>query len=97
MFVTIGPSGQLWMASNALRRFEIKTNIIKLDPKQIAVGISTQSLQVIGQRMYLGRRSPYSGSVFFTQVEREEMTSHWRTVLGAKVLAWTVFNQDLAS
>ena len=96
MFVTIGPGGQLWMASNALRRFEIKTNIIKLDPKQLAVGISTQPLQVIGQRMYLGRRSPYSGSVFFTQVEREEMTSHWRTVLGAKVLAWTVSNEDLA-
>lgn len=85
LFLSAGPDGQLWMASSALRKFQLQAGNIQLDPNPIAAGISTQPLQVIGRNLFVGRRFPYSRAVLFTQVERDEMTSQWRAELGAAV------------
>ncbi len=96
MFLSVGPDGQLWMASSALRKLLLKTKSIKLDPAEAAVGLSSQPLQSIGQWLYIGRQMPYSRAVFFTQTDRERMTSHWRTVVGSRVLSTTVSQQGVA-
>jgi hypothetical protein len=84
-----GPDGQLWMASDSLRKFELKTDSFKLDPVETAVGLSTQPLQMSGQRIFIARRLPFNGSIIFTQVDRDQMTSLWKVVLGSTPVAWT--------
>ena len=96
MFLFAGPDDQVWMASSALRKLYLKTESIKLDPTEAAVGLSSQPLQSIGRWLYVGRQMPYSRAVFFTQTDRDEMTSYWRTVVGSRVLAMTVSQQGAA-
>jgi len=83
-----GPDEQFWMAGSALRRFTLKTDTIEADPRQLAVGLSTQPLQMRNQYLYAGRRQPYHQAVIFSRAHRENMTSNWRTVLGAAPLAF---------
>ncbi|MEX0728905.1 MAG: PQQ-binding-like beta-propeller repeat protein [Planctomycetaceae bacterium] len=86
IYVTAGPNGQLWMSSTAFRRLEVEGDAIKPDSRQLAVGLSSQPLQMIGDFVYVGRKQPFSTAVYFAQVAREEMTSPWRTILGSPVL-----------
>lgn len=88
MFLKIGPDGQLWMASTALRKFELSTDAIKADQTEVAVGLAAQPIQMIGERLFTGRKALFADAVVFTQHNRSEMDSgQWRTVLGAGVLA----------
>ncbi len=86
LFLAAGPDGQLWLASSALRKFEVKADAIQLDPQKIAIGISTQPLQTIGQFLFVGRRLPHSGGVVFTRVDRGPMTSEWKTTVGESIV-----------
>ena len=88
MFLSPGSDDRLWLAGSALRKFRLKGNNLQLDPRITALGVTTQPLQRIGERFYVGRRVPYSTSVFFTQALRTDMTSDWRTILASRVLAW---------
>jgi len=96
IFLSPGPDGQLWMAGSAVRKLQLKTESIRLDPAEIAAGFSTQPLQNISQYLYIGRRLPYSNAVLFTQAERESMTGQWRIVLGARILAMTTSSDGAA-
>jgi len=87
-YLAIGSGGQLWTLSNALRKLQVKTDTINLNPPTAANGIATQPLQNIGPQFYIGRQIPYCGAVFFTRVDSEEMTSHWRLTLGAAPISW---------
>lgn len=87
MFLSPGPDGQLWFSGSAIRKLQLKTESIKLDPAEIAAGTSTQPLQNISQYLYAGRKLPYSNAVLFTQADRDSMSGLWRTVLGSRVLA----------
>ncbi|MGE3315507.1 MAG: PQQ-binding-like beta-propeller repeat protein, partial [Planctomycetaceae bacterium] len=87
MFLSPGPDGQLWFSGSAIRKLQVKTESIRLDPAELAAGTSTQPLQNIGQYLYLGRRLPYSSTVLFTQADRESMSGLWRIVLGSRILA----------
>lgn len=91
MFLQIGPNGQFWLASNRLRKFVLKTNVIQEEAgaEEVAPGRATQPPQVIGQQIFLGRQTGFSTAVWLTRHNREEMDSGtWRAVLGAEVLAW---------
>lgn len=83
-----GAEGHFWMAGSALRHFILQTDTIAEDPRTLAVGLSTQPLQMLNRNLYAGRRLPYNKAVLFTQADREEMTSNWRTVLGSAPLAF---------
>jgi len=85
-FLSAGPDGQLWMAGSALRKFQLTTENLRLEPASIAVGASTQPPQLIGSNFFLGRHLSYNTAVVFTQANREEMTSEWKTVLGSSLL-----------
>jgi len=85
IYLSAGPDSQVWMASSALRKLELKSDAFKRVPGEIAEGRSTQPLQNIGKHLFFGRRSAYSNAIFFSRADRETMTSEWRTVLGSSV------------
>ena len=94
MYLYAGPAGQFWLFSRALRRFELRTDNIRVDPRKGAVGFATQPVQAIGDKFFLGRRPDYARSVFFTQTDRQALTGFWRTVLGTRILASTSHDSD---
>ncbi len=89
MQLALGPDQQFWMASSAFRRFEVTNDSLRLDQHSTAPGIAAQPLQFVGDQFFVARRPLYSSAVIFTQVDRDRMAGSWRTILGAKVLAWT--------
>lgn len=87
MYLAAGPDGQLWMASTAVRKFQLKGASIQLDDRHTAVGFASQPLQTVGELLFSGRKMPYSDGVTFSQIERGDMVSRWKTVVGARILA----------
>ena len=85
-FLTAGPDGQLWMAGSALQKFQVSADSISMDPKQVAQGVMSQPLQAIGEDLYLGRHAGPSRATTFTQTDRQDMTTQWKTILGVSVL-----------
>ena len=83
-----GADDQIWLAVGALRKVQLKTDVLQLDPQdKIAVGQSTQPLQMIGRNLYVGRQLPVGQAVHLTQADGESMQSNWKTVVGASILA----------
>lgn len=82
-----GTDGQIWLAVGALRKVVLKTDVLQLDQQAIAVGQSTQPLQMIGRNLYVGRQLPLGQAVHLTQADGESMQSNWKTVVGAGLLA----------
>lgn len=84
-----GPNGQFWMATNRLRRFQLKPLIIDPATEETAHGRATQPPQLIGKNFYLGRAEKQSTAIILTQTDRELMQGHWQLVLGSSIQAWT--------
>lgn len=83
-----GPDDQIWLAVGALRKVQLKTDVLQLDQQdKIAVGQSTQPMQMIGRNLYVGRQLPIGQAVHLTQADGESMQSNWKTVVGASILA----------
>ena len=89
MFLNRGPDNQLWVASDALRKLEVRERTINLDPVTAAEGLSTQPIQRMGDHVYVSRRQPFTEAVFFEQRDSDKLTGFWRTVLGSEVLEIT--------
>lgn len=87
VFLLAGPGGQLWMASQALRKFQVRTNTLELDSASVAQGLHLQPIQLADQNVFLTTNEPYSSSIFFTKVEPQKMADLWRTVVGTNVVA----------
>ncbi len=88
MFLLAGPGGQLWLASQSLRRFRVRTNALLLDNTEpVAEGLHLQPMQFADESLFVTTSAPYSSSVFFTKVDREKMTGLWRTVIGTNLVA----------
>ena len=88
IYLHTGPEGQLCANGRRLRRFELDTEGFRLLPQEAAIGAAAQPLQSWGNFLYVGRYPGWSQAVVISQVEREEMISRWRTVVGAAVIAW---------
>lgn len=87
IYLATGPDRQLWMASSALRKLQLTTDALEADSQVAAVGLSTQPLQYVGGTMFNARQRPYTDAVTFTQTNREELTSDWQAVVGARLIA----------
>ncbi|MEZ6059864.1 MAG: PQQ-binding-like beta-propeller repeat protein [Planctomycetaceae bacterium] len=88
MYLLAGPGGQLWLASQALRRFSVQTNALLLDNTEaVAEGLHLREMQFLDDSVFVTTSEPYSSSMFFTRVDRERMTGLWRTVIGANLVA----------
>ncbi len=86
LHVQLGPDQQFWLSSTAVRGFELAANSIKLHPQLATAGLTTQPLQMLGETLFAGRRSPYSQAVTLANLDREKLTGTWRTVVGARPL-----------
>ncbi len=84
-----GADGQIWIAAGALRKVQLKTDVLQLDQQAVAVGHSVQPVQMIGRSLYVGRQSLIGPAVHLTQADGESMSSNWKTVVGASLLAAT--------
>jgi TolA-binding protein len=82
IFLSPGPDGQLWLAGSSVRQLQLKLNsqTFSLNAAEMAVGISSQPLQVVGQYLYAARRLPFAGSVFFSEIvdHRDQRLSRGR-------------------
>ncbi len=97
VFLMAGPDGQMWMAGSALRRFQLKTNNIALDPNLVAEGVTTQPLQSYANYLFIARQRPHSTATWLVKVDREArpvMSGLWRTILGARILTATPAGSD---
>lgn len=80
-------SGELWLASQSLRRFQVTTNSLTLDSNATAEGIHLQPIQSLEESVFVTTTEPYSSSVFFTKIDSRKMTGLWRTVVGTNLVA----------
>ncbi|MDG1897111.1 MAG: PQQ-binding-like beta-propeller repeat protein [Fuerstiella sp.] len=87
IFLRAGPGGQLWMASEALRKFQVRTNTLELQSDEVAEGLHLQPIQMSDSNFFVTTNEPYSSSVFFTRVEPQKMEDRWRTVIGTNVVS----------
>ncbi len=87
IYLTLGPERQVWMASSALRRLQLVTDVIQPDSKEAAVGISSQPIQSQGPLLFNARRRPFTDAITLTQTERDTLESEWQVVTGARLLA----------
>jgi hypothetical protein len=83
-YVMLGPDQQFWVSSTAFRRFEIGADSLRMDPNAVAVGLTAQPLQAIGETFFVARRSFFGEAVTFTNIDRERMTGTWRLTVGAR-------------
>lgn len=95
MFMVAKPGGELFLAGASLRKFRLQADTLVIDQAETATGIHLQPPQVIGKRFYLTRREPYAQSVYFTEADGDTLTSYWRVVLGAKLLAYAQHDSGL--
>lgn len=87
LHVALGPDQQFWMSSSGFRRFEIAADSVRMDTTAVALGLTSQPLQSLGEMFFVGRRAPFAEGVQFTNVDRQTLTGTWRTVLGARPVA----------
>ncbi len=87
MHLLAGPGGQLWMASQALRKFRLRTNALELSAESAAEGLHLRPIQLMDQNVFVTTNEAYSASVFFTKVDPQSMQGLWRTVIGTNVVA----------
>src|SRR6185295_11138792 len=72
IYLATGPDGRLWMQSSALRRFEATRNSLLPSKQQLAPGLASQSLQGLGDSLYLGRRLPSARAARFAEADRQQ-------------------------
>lgn len=82
-----GPQGQLWMASEDLRKFRVRTNAVELLQDTAARGVHLRPIQFKDQHVFVTTNESYSSSVFFSKVDPQKMEGLWRTVVGTHVVA----------
>jgi outer membrane protein assembly factor BamB/pSer/pThr/pTyr-binding forkhead associated (FHA) protein len=87
IFLSPGPERQVWMSSSALRKLQLTTESIEVDQNVVAVGISSQPVQQVGNLLFNARRRPFSDGVTLNQTERNSLTSEWQLLAGARFLA----------
>ncbi|MFN0050731.1 MAG: PQQ-binding-like beta-propeller repeat protein [Planctomycetales bacterium] len=96
-YVAVGPDDQLWMSGSALRRFTISRDSLLPDKQELAIGIATQPLQMLGDTLFVGRRPEYSRGVLFAGADRVRMATQWQLSLGGAVLECTAPASDGAT
>lgn len=92
MHVIQGPDQQFWLSSTALRRFEILSDSIRINPNFVAVGMTSQPLQLVGETLFVGRRARFAEGVQFTDIDRNTLSGSWQTLIGARPLVVTAGN-----
>lgn len=88
-WVINGPDGQLWMVSTALRKLKLTTDSLELSADSTAEGFASQPIQMLGTQLFVGRYSSGSRAVHFSRIDRDSLSSEWRTTVGDAVSVTT--------
>ena len=88
MFLATGPDRQVWMASRYLRKLRLTTDAVQPGSKLVSIGVATRPIQLQGKKIYISRAQRYATATTLLQTDRDELTSDWQTVVGARLLAW---------
>ncbi len=95
--LSTGPERQVWMASSAVRKLQISGDDLRSNIKPEALGLTSQPLQYVDRKLFHGRRRAYTDAVTFVRMDRDELTSDTQVVLGARLLAWSVRDEQGSS
>lgn len=87
IYVTLGPDDELWMTSSSLRRLQIGPDSLLPQKGELGLGISTQPVQVLDQVLFATSRVPSNTATYFMAADRQQMVTHWLSVLASRVLA----------
>jgi hypothetical protein len=97
IYLSTGPERQVWVASSAVRKLQITGDDLRSNIKPEALGLTSQPLQYVDRKLFHGRRRAYTDAVTFVRMDRDELTSDTQVVLGAKLLAWSVRDEQGSS
>ncbi|MCH8828433.1 MAG: PQQ-binding-like beta-propeller repeat protein, partial [Planctomycetes bacterium] len=91
-YVVTGPNGQFWIASNRLRRYQLKTTtVVPFVPKKEPLfGRASQPPRLVGRFLYLASHRSATDSVTVTQTDKDTLQGDWRAVLGAEIKSWMI-------
>ena len=87
IYVTLGPDDELWMTSSTLRRLQIGPDSLLPQKGELGLGISTQPVQVLDQVLFATSRVPSNTATYFLAADRQQMVTHWLSVLASRLLA----------
>lgn len=89
VFLTAGSDRQVWMAGSTLRKLQLVGGALGADERTTGAGLASQPLQTAGSTLFNARRRAWTDAVTLTQTDRDELTSEWQAVAGARLLAWS--------
>ncbi len=87
--------GQVWMATSALRRIENNSGTLAFVGEPLAVGVSSQPIQQLGDSLFVGRHRPYSSSTVLIQFLYDSLRTNWGLTLGSSILAANATGETL--
>lgn len=92
--LSAAPDGQLFMASTAVRKLELKVDSLQPAQEAILLGKATQPLQYQDQLLFVARQRPFAESVVLTPIDRTSLTGEWQAITGARIIAASVVSGD---
>ena len=92
--LSAAPDGQLFMASTALRKLELKVDSLQPAQEAILMGRATQPLQYQDRLLFVARKRPFADSIVFTPIDRTSLTGEWQAITGARIIAASVVSGE---
>ncbi|QDT54825.1 outer membrane biogenesis protein BamB [Caulifigura coniformis] len=92
--LSAAPDAQLFMASTAVRKLELKVDSLQPTQEAILLGKATQPLQFQDRLLFVARQRPFAESVVLTPIDRTSLTGEWQAITGARIIAASVAGGD---
>lgn len=89
VFLAAGSDRQVWMAGSTLRKLQLVGGALGADERTTGAGLASQPIQTAGSTLFNARRRAWTDAVTLTHTDRDELTSEWQAVVGARFLAWS--------
>ena len=95
--LSAAPDGQLFMASTAVRKLELKVDSLQPAQEAILLGKATQPLQYQDRLLFVARQRPFAESIVLTPIDRTSLSGEWQAIAGARILATSVVGGEQPS
>lgn len=95
--LSAAPDDQLFMASTAIRKLELKVDSLQPAQEAILLGKATQPLQYQDRLLFVARQRPFAESVVLTPIDRISLQGEWQAITGARIISASVVGGDNAS
>jgi outer membrane protein assembly factor BamB len=92
--LSAAPDGQLFMASTAVRKLELKVDSLQPAQEAILLGKATQPLHYQDRLLFVARQRPFAESVVLTPIDRTSLAGDWQSIAGARIIAASVVSGE---